>query len=134
LGWYYARQAWRVDPHGPVALRFSRWRGVPSEVMLTAAKAGAGVRLSGRATLDEKPLPQPQRSYVFLDALIHGSWQRVERVTLSASASYRRTLSKTKLGDSYRATVPGPNLGATYAPDASAVVDAPVDLDPKRRG
>jgi len=131
-GWYYALQAWRVDPDGPAALRFSRWRGVPTEVSLKAEKAGTGVRLYGRATLDEKPLARPT-GHVYLDALVHGTWRRVERVALSASASYRRTVPKAKLGVSYRATVPGPNTGATYAPDASSVAEALGDLDPPRR-
>ena len=131
-GWYYALQAWRLDPQGPVALRFSRWRGVPTEVSLSAAKAGAGIRLSGRATFDEQPLAAPS-GYIYLDALVHGAWQRVERAPLSASASYARLVRKAKLGDSYRATVRGPNIGATYAPDASSVVAPPGDLDPPRR-
>jgi hypothetical protein len=33
----------------------------------------------------------------------------------------------------YRAILPGPNVGTTYAPDSSSVVDALGDLDPKRR-
>jgi hypothetical protein len=133
-GWYYALQAWRRSPGGSVLLRFSRWRGVPTEVSLTATKSGAGVRLSGRATLDEQGLPlTTPRSLVYLDALVHGTWRRVSSAELPRSASYRRTIAKEHLGDRYRAIVPGPNLGATLAPDASAIVDAPGDLDPPRR-
>jgi hypothetical protein len=134
-GWYYALQAWRVDPDGPVALRFARWRGVPTEVSLKAEKSGSGgVRLSGHATLDERPLPHTARDrFVYLETLVHGAWQRIDRIALSRSASYARAVPKRLLGDSYRATVLGPNVGATYAPDASSVVDAPGDLDPRRR-
>src|SRR4051812_36308896 len=132
-GWCYALQAWRMDARG-IALRFSRWRGVPTEVSLNAAKTESGVKLSGRATLDEQPLPQTaQRRYVFLDSLIDGTWRRVGRALLPSSRSYARVVSKPNLGASYRAILPGPNVGTTYAPDASSVVDAPGDLDPKRR-
>ena len=132
-GWYYALQAWRMDATGPVALRFSRWRGVPTEISLTAKKANTGVKLSGRATFDEKPLPKTsQRRYVYLDSLIRGSWRRVSRVLLPSSGSYAHTVSKKNVGDSYRVVLPGPNFGSTYAPDGSSVVDAPFDLDPHR--
>jgi len=132
-GWYYALQAWRRSPGGAVLLRFSRWRGVPTEVSLTAEKSGTGVKLFGRATLDEQQLPLTStRGLVYLDALVHGAWKRVASAELRASASYRKTVAKADLGDRYRAKVPGPNAGATLAPDASSVVDAPVDLDPRR--
>jgi hypothetical protein len=131
-GWYYALQEWRVEPGGPVALRFSRWRGVPTEVSLTAAASALHVRLTGRTTLDEKPVPSVQRGHVFLDSLIGGTWKRVGRVALTKAGSYRRLVTKPDLGHAYRATYPGPNIGATYAPDASSVVDAPGELDPGR--
>jgi hypothetical protein len=132
-GWYYALQAWRMDANGPTLLRFSRWRGVPTEVTLAAKKAEAGVRLSGRATFDEKPLPKTsQRRYVYLDSLIGGTWRRVSRVLLPSSGSYAHRVSKANVGDSYRVVLPGPNFGTTYAPDGSSVVDAPFDLDPHR--
>src|SRR4051794_25817226 len=66
--WYYALQEWRVGWGGSVALRFSRWRGVPTEVSLTAAASGLHVRLTGRTTLDEKPVPSMERGHVFLDS------------------------------------------------------------------
>ena len=131
-GWYYALQEWRLEPGGPVALRFSRWRGVPTEVSLKAAASALHVRLTGRTTLDEKPVPSMQRGHVFLDSLIGGTWKRVGRVALTKAGSYRRLVTKPDLGDAYRVTFPGPNVGATYAPDASSVVDAPGELDPGR--
>ena len=131
-GWYYALQAWRVDPGGPVVLRYSRWRGVPTEVSLTAAKTARGVRLGGRVTLDEHPLPEASRAPVFVDSLVDGAWKRLAPLRLSAAGRYARTVSGPNLGKAYRVTVPGPNVGATYAPDASAVVHAPVELDPGR--
>ena len=33
-GWYYALQARRTEAAGPMSLRFSRWRGVPTEASL----------------------------------------------------------------------------------------------------
>jgi hypothetical protein len=90
------------------------------------------VRLTGRTTLDEKPVPGLERGHVFLDSLIGGTWKRVGRVALTRGGAYRRVVTKPQLGTAYRVTFPGPNIGTTYAPDASMVVDAPGELDPGR--
>jgi hypothetical protein len=135
-GRYYALQAWRVAPRGPVELRFARWHGVPTEVSLTATEARHGVRLHGRVTLDEQPLEptarQPLRA--FLESKPErGSWHRHAAVAVRAGGLYGAVVPRPRAPRSYRVIVPGPNLGAVYAPDASAVVDGPVELDPVRR-
>lgn len=144
-GWYYALQAWRPDPKGPVELRFSRWQGVPTEVSLTAKKTSRGVKLTGRVTVDEKAAPtrwRPrgwgavQQGHVFLDALRGNRWQRLRDSRLASGASFGAIVAESALVSSYRATVLGPNFGTTYAPDASAVVGPPIesDLPPRRHG
>jgi hypothetical protein len=131
-GRYYALQAWRVLPGGPVELRFSRWRGTPTKVELTAQTTSLGVRLSGTATFAGGAVPTTSRSpegkvlrqYVYLDSLVGGRWRRVGGVVLRADGSFRRLVPRRELGMRYRAAVPGPNLGVTYAPDAVAVTPA----------
>jgi len=131
-GWYYALQAWRVSVRGPVELRFSRWQGVPTEVSLLAKKSPRGVKLTGRVTFDERPIPPSARGYVFLDAFRGGVLYRLGRAQVAAGASFSGLFPASPLVTTYRATVLGPNIGATYAPDASAIVEPPVDLDPPR--
>ena len=131
-GWYYALQSWQVKPRGPVELRFSRWQGVPTEVSLTASETVTGVRLVGRATLAGKPVRAMPRPRVYVDSLVGQTWGRLGDAPLGLTGSYMWAVPKARLGDSYRAIVAGPNVGAEYAPDASSVAPAPVELDPGR--
>jgi len=125
-GRLWALQAWRVQPGGPLELRFSRWRGVPPEVTLKAEVAFEGELLSGRATFAGRavPLTSPTpegkrlRSFVYLERLVGGAWKRIAGVATRANGSFRRLLKPSELGSRYRAIVPGPNIGATLAPDA----------------
>jgi hypothetical protein len=132
-GWYYALQAWRPAPGGPLELRFSRWQGVPTEVSLTASQtAGGGIRLTGRATLDERPLRAAPGLRVYLDSLAGTASSRVGSARLGAGGSYAWLVPSARAADSFRATLTGPNLGATLAPDASMVAPAPFQADPGR--
>jgi hypothetical protein len=132
-GWYYALQAWRPTPGGPLELRFSRWQGVPTEVSLTPSQTtGGGIRLTGRATLDEKPLRAAPGLRVYLDSLAGTAWSRLGSARLGPGGSYAWRVPSGQAADSFRATVTGPNLGATLAPDASMVAPAPFQLDPVR--
>ncbi len=134
-GWYYALQTWRVAAAGPLELRFSRWTGVPTEAGLTAKEVASGVRLSGRVTLGEQPVAVSAggRLRALLESQIDRKWTRVAAVTVRRDGTYSGIVPRARRGSSYRVIVPGPNLGPVYAPDASSVVDAPVDLDPVRR-
>jgi hypothetical protein len=131
-GRYYALQSWRVLPGGPVELRFSRWRGTPTRASILAEPARPGVTLAGTVTFAGRPIPTTSRTpegkvlrqYVYLDALARGAWRRLGGVRLRADGSYRRLVSRSGAGARYRAAVPGPNIGTTYAPDAAVVTTA----------
>ena len=55
-GMLYALQTWRVEPNGPVELHFSRWKGAPTTVALTAE-----ARLRQRATCRSSPSSRESR-------------------------------------------------------------------------
>ena len=128
-GRYWGLQAWRPQPAGPVELRFSRWRGQPPSVRLVAEQSGDTERLLGTATLGGKPLPlfspTPEgkqiRQYVYLDSLAGGTWRRIGGVALRADGSFRRLVPPGYVGARYRVIAPGPNVGATYAPDVATI-------------
>ena len=123
-GWYYALQAWQPTPGGPVELRFSRWRGAPTTVQLTAEKSTASDTLTGRVSFGGKPVPAVH-AFVFVDSLIGGAWKRVGGVAPRADGTFEELVPYTLVGESFRATVAGPNAGSTYAPDSTAMVAAP---------
>ncbi|MBA2462995.1 MAG: hypothetical protein H0V45_14730 [Actinobacteria bacterium] len=127
----WALQAWRVSPGGPVELRFSRWRGAPPKVTISSEPRFGGELVTGRATFAGRPVPlqspTPEgkrlRSYAYVDRLVSGGWRRVAGAATRADGSFRFLVPASELGSSYRAVVPGPNLGVVLAPDA---VSAPV--------
>jgi len=132
-GWYYALQARRTEAAGPMSLRFSRWRGVPTEASLKAVLVDAGVRLSGQATLDGHALPPAvaNRLRAALDVRVGGQWVRVATVPLTRAATYAWLARGDRAGTSYRVVVPGPTIGSTLAPDAASTATA-LDLDTGR--
>jgi hypothetical protein len=120
-------QAWRVSPTAPLELRFSRWRGAPPVVTLSVT----GSRLAGRATFQGRPVhgyaPTPEgkqvRITVYLDCLgcpAKPGWSRLLGVFPRADGSFGAFLRPAWSGARYRATLTGPNLGTTFAPDAVA--------------
>ena len=131
-GRFWALQAWRVRPDGPVELRFSRWRGGLPRVTLQAEPRFNGELLSGRATLAGRAIPlfspTPEekrvRSYAYLERLVGGAWRRLGATATSANGSFRRFVRASEVGSRYRAVVAGPNIGATLAPDAASAVVA----------
>ena len=129
-GRLYALQAWRVEPDGPVELHFSRWKGAPTTVELTAEPASGTERLVGRARFQGKPVAGYSRTnsgiryriFAFLDCVgCPGSaWRRIGGVAPRADGTFRLLVKAKDVGARYRVTIAGPNLGSTLAPDASA--------------
>jgi hypothetical protein len=129
-GRLYALQTWRVEPNGPVELHFSRWKGAPTTVALTAEPASGSERLVGRAQFQGKPVAGFSRTnsgiryriFAFLDcaACPGPAWRRLSGVAPRADGTFRLLLKQKDVGKRYRVTIAGPNLGSTLAPDASA--------------
>lgn len=90
-----------------------------------------GDLITGRATFAGKPVPlyspTPEgkriRTYVYVDRETPSGWSRIADVPTRADGSFRLYVGPQQLGLRYRAVLPGPNVGATFAPDA---VSAPV--------
>jgi hypothetical protein len=131
-GRYWALQAWRVLPGRPVELRFSRWRGEPTQVTATAH----GDRLDGRVSFHGRgvygfsrtPEGRRLRIYAYVDCFGCPSapdvWRRLVGVAPRApDGRFGLALGPDRQGLRYRISVPGPQLGTTYAPDASVVVE-----------
>jgi len=125
-GWYYALQSRRVGDR--VELRFARWHGVPTEVSLSATIVPRGIRLTGQATLDSKPLPAETaaRMRAQLEVKVDGVWRRLTTVALTSAGAYNKIVADSD-SRTYRVIVAGPGL----TPDASSVATA-IELDPGR--
>jgi hypothetical protein len=126
-GRYWALQAWRVRPAGPVELRFSRWRGRPTKLALEAVEPRAnGYVVRGRATFAGRPIPlwsaTPEgkrlRSYAYIDRMTATGWRRVGGVAVRADGTFARYVAAAADRPRFRAVLPGPNLKAAWAPDA----------------
>jgi hypothetical protein len=130
-GRLWALQSWRVQPGGPVELRFSRWRGATPQVTAASAPRFDGELISGRATLGGRPVPlfspTPEgkriRSYAYVERATGSGWGRIAGVATRADGSFRLFVAADKLGARYRAILPGPNISTILAPDT---VSAPV--------
>jgi hypothetical protein len=127
-GRLYALQSWRVQPGGPVDLRFSRWKGALPAVTAATEQRFDGERVSGRATFRGKAVPlfspTPEgkriRSYAYVERETATGWGQIAGVATKASGSFALFVPKAKLGARYRVLVPGPNVGTTLAPDAAS--------------
>jgi len=130
-GMLYALQRWQVQPGGPVELHLARWTGAPTAVTL----ADDGQRLSGSVSYHGAPVTgysstlegKRLRIYVFLDCLGcpgTSGWSRMIGVAPKADGTFAVLLRPSWMGRRYRATVAGPNLGVTFAPDAQAEIAA----------
>ena len=125
-GRFWALQTWRLQPGGPVELRFSRWRGAIPRVTLETRPQYAGEVLSGDASFAGRPVPlyspTPEgkriRSYVYLDRWTGRGWSRMTGVVTRADGTFRYFAPAGAVAKRYRALLPGPNVGATLAPDA----------------
>ena len=136
-GRWWALQAWQPQRGGAVELRFSRWRGAPTKVELRARVKGATELLQGRATFGGRPVSgfsaTPEGTQIRLAAALdcfvcYGvrGWVRFTGVRTRADGSFAATVPLAGRARKYRAIVPGPNRGATYAPDGAAVAPSAV--------
>jgi hypothetical protein len=125
----WALQSWPQTPGGPVELHLARWQGAPTNLTL----AYDGKRLTGRAEFQGKPVAgttttlegKRVRIYVYLDCSgcpgAGTGWKRMLGVTPKADGSFAALVRPEWKGRRYRALVAGPNIGATFAPDAQAI-------------
>jgi hypothetical protein len=132
-GILYALQQWQVTPGGPVGLHFARWTGAAPVLTL----AVEGQRITGTAAFQGRPLAgftstlegKRVRIFVQIDCLgcpgTPTAWTRMIGVAPKAGGTFAAFLRPTWIGRRYRATVNGPNVGTTYAPDAQVVISAP---------
>jgi len=142
-GRYWALQAWQVVKGGPIDLRFSRWSGEPT--LLTAQTEccrNDGETLTGLASFQGKALfgsspttaGKQVRIFAYVDCdscLGAGGWQRLAGVPpRSPDGSFSLFVRPAWLAARYRVVLAGPNLGATYAPDALAVVASSIPPGP----
>lgn len=132
-GTFYALQTWRVEPGGPVELHFSRWKGGRTGLTLAAEPAGGTERLVGRAQFQGKPVAGYSRTnsgiryriFAYIDcyACPKPGWRRITGVAPRADGTFRLLVPDNSRAVRYRATIAGPNLGRTLAPDASATTN-----------
>jgi len=131
-GRLWALQSWPVQPNGQVELRFSRWQGPTTAVTGDVADG----RLTGTAIFQGHGVDgfspttagTPVRLYAWVDCWRcdgASGWQRLTGVRLvGPSGIFSLYLRPAWESTRYRVTVPGPNRGATYAPDVVALVAA----------
>ena len=135
-GRYWGLQSWRLVRGGAVELRFSRWRGAPTEMELTATPVGRSALLTGRATfhgrgvtgawrtLEGDPVPHAAVLECFA-CMGKPGWSWFNSVRMRSGGKFGANVPLRARSRRYRATVVGPNIGTTLAPDASAAVAAP---------
>jgi hypothetical protein len=132
-GWYYALQTWQPVPTAPAELHFARWRGSPTNARMTVHRSVASDVVTGTVTFAGKPIPTSWdgpdgnvvHAFVFLDSLVDSGWKRVGGVAPGHDGAYQEVVPYNLVGERFRATIEGPNIGATYAPDATAFAPAP---------
>lgn len=136
-GRLWALQAWQTGFRGPLELRFSRWRGAPARITLELKDKGRGQILTGRATFRGRPIsgtyatnagtriPLAAQLDCFACPAAGGRrWIRFNGVRTLANGMFGSGLQRGWTGSKYRATIVGPNLGSTLAPDAATVLPA----------
>jgi hypothetical protein len=130
-GTLWALQSWVVEPGKPPEVHLARWKGAPTKLTL----ASDGIRVTGTVSFQGKPVTgrtftlEGKRPgiYVYVDcfgcpAAKPGAWARMTTPAPRADGSFRVHLRPEWMGKRYRATVSGPNIGTTFAPDARAVI------------
>jgi hypothetical protein len=131
-GRYWGLQSWRLVRGGAVELRFSRWRGAPTAMELTTEPSGGTELLRGKATFHGRPVSGFWRTLegtpIRLAAVFECSaclgrpgWSWFGGKRTSSDGSFAATVPPRARAQRYRATIVGPNIGTTLAPDASAV-------------
>ncbi|MGI9657949.1 MAG: hypothetical protein ACR2OD_03495 [Gaiellaceae bacterium] len=134
-GTLYALQAWKPRKGAPKELRFSRWTGDPTQLVLGTSVENDREKLAGAATLGTKgvfgksltPGGKKLQTFVFLDcnACTSGGkgWQRIaSRKPAKPSGTFALNVLPSKEGARYRAQLIGKNTKKIYAPDAQVVV------------
>lgn len=129
-GRLWALQTWRVRPGGPVELRFSRWRGAPPRVTAETRPQYQGELLSGHGSFAGRPVPlfspTPEgkriRSYVYIDRRNGRGWSRLAGAATRSDGTFRLFVAADAVAPRYRVVLPGPNVGATLAPDVARIV------------
>lgn len=136
-GRFWALQSWKLTRAGAVELRFSRWRAAPTELELTAEPSGATYLLRGRASFHGRPVAGFWRTLegtrirhaVVLECFAcrgRSGWTWFNSVRTQPDGTFGATVPHDARAPRYRATIVGPNIGWTLAPDASAVAAAPI--------
>ncbi len=132
-GRYWGLQSWRLVRGGAVELRFSRWRGAPTVIELASEPVGRSELLTGRATfhgrgvtgfwrtLEGDPVPHAAVLECFACSGKSG-WSWFNSVRTRSGGKFGANVPLRALARRYRASIVGPNIGATLAPDAGAVV------------
>jgi hypothetical protein len=130
-GRLWALQTWQVAFSKAVELRFSRWRGAPTQITLSATPSGRTELLQGRATFQGRPVTGTSPTNAGTPILLAGffdcsgcgaaGWVRWGAKRTAPNGSYAVTVPLSRRGSQYRVTIAGPNLGATLAPDASTI-------------
>jgi hypothetical protein len=132
-GSFWALQAWRRIPNEGVELRFSRWKGAPTLLTLSAVcckwrsenvvgqATFHGRPIFGyRATRTGVPLDKFGRN-VYLDTYRGGGWRRMMGIlTHRPTGRFSLWIRPYWQGTAYRGTIIGPNWGWTLGPDAQA--------------
>lgn len=126
-GRLWALQRMRVKPGGPVDLHLARWRGQPTKIELVRN----GDRLEGRASFDGRGVSgtsytlegKRPKIYVYLDHYAGGAWRRMLAVAPKPDGSFSAFLRPAwRAATRYRATMLGPNVGLSFAPDAETII------------
>jgi hypothetical protein len=143
-GRIWALQAWQTGWKGPVELRFSRWRGKPTSITVERRSKGISSVLTGRATFQGRGVSGKYRTnggaLISLAAQFdcfgcpaaHGAgWFRFNGVKTQRDGTFGSGLKAAWSAAKYRVSIVGPNLGATLAPDAAAIIRTRRDRPPK---
>jgi len=129
-GRYWALQQMQVQPGAAFDLHLARWRGAPTVLTLEVN----GDQLEGRATFNGRGVSgasytlegKRPRIYVYLDFFAGGAWHRMLGVAPKPDGRFSVFLRPAwQQASRYRATMPGPNIGSSFAPDAETIVPAP---------
>jgi hypothetical protein len=129
-GRLWALQSWSVQGGEREELRFSRWKGEPTTVTAAIAenRVTGTAGFQGRGVFGFSPTTAgtPIRLYAWVDCgrgADAPGWKRLIGVSLKGpDGQFSLFLKPAWLASRYRVTVPGPNRGATYAPDANVIV------------
>jgi hypothetical protein len=129
-GRLWALQTWQVAFSKAVELRFSRWRGAPTQITLAAMPSGRTEVLQGRATFQGRPVTGTSPTNAGTPILLSGffdcsgcggaGWIRWGAKRTAANGTFAITVPLSRRGSQYRVSITGPNRGATLAPDAAA--------------